>query len=139
MNLSISDYNETSQLISGNFYFPFLIDNDFKITLRGMKLEDDEWIPDKTYINNKTLCKIIDNYVWEMTAKTSHKLRSDSICPIVGGLYQIEDFSPNFDRIELPAEMFGHVKFLLQIETYEEVYLCQIFEFENTLNDRELF
>lgn len=133
MDLTLQDVNETAQLVNGKVYFPFIVDEQFKLTVRGAQLREGEWTSEKTYIDDKSFCKILDNYVWEAYARTGKTLNSDSMCPLVGGMYQIENYSPNLKKIKLPAELFGHHKLIIELMGNDEIFVCQEIEFQNTV------
>lgn len=133
LDVEITDGNETSQTLNGRFYLPLVINDDFRVTMKEMRMEDGEWALKKVKINNKSLCSVLDKYVWEMIDRTKILLQSSSVCPIVGGDYRMEDAVLNFKDIEVPPQALGHVKYQIVLTSEGQEVMCQEFEFKNSL------
>lgn len=133
LDVKITERNETSQTLNGRFYLPLVINDEFRVTMKEMRMDDGEWTVKKVQINNKSLCSVLDKYVWEMIDRTRILLQSSSVCPILGGDYKIEDAVLNFKDIEIPPQAMGHVKYQIVLTNEGQAVMCQEFEFKNSL------
>lgn len=139
LELRVTDLNETTQLLNGHFHMPLVIDDGFKVTLREQREEEGEWVIKKTLLNDKDLCLVMDNYLWELIDRSKIiKMHSNSACPIVGGDHPIENAPLNFEDIEVPPQALGHVKYQLELTSEGQQVMCQEFEFYNSLRNQDL-
>lgn len=130
-NLGTRTHNGSHQEISGNLSFPFAITDAIRITIQGLRERKGRWIEDKTYVNERSLCRIMDNYVWD-SSENDASSDLQSVCPIQPGTYEIADFSPNFQQILFPREMLGSVKFRVQLlDENNELIMCKDFQIFN--------
>lgn len=125
-----------------NLSFPFTITDKIKITIQGLKEYNGKLIEDKIYINESSLCNILDKYVWNVTLLTkisiSNLNRSNtSVCPIEANNYDIVLTEQNFKQLKLPTELFETIKFRIKLrdERRKEVIMCKDFEIFNAPNN----
>lgn len=90
---------------------------------------------DKNYVNESILCQIIDKYVWNVSAPLNSNMKRSSssssnvsICPIEPNNYNFNLTNQIFERLNLPSEMFGTIKFRVKLhDEHKDLIMCKDF------------
>ncbi|XP_044750857.1 uncharacterized protein LOC123311132 [Coccinella septempunctata] len=128
--------NENRSMGNSRENVSFDSDENVEITMKGNTATGADAAM-KTYINNKSFCKIMDNYIYYHIGESGQ--RPVSFCPFQSGFREIYDDNPEFNDVAMPYEMFAHKTFRLELIRHGEKIACKQFQFINGVGDNGLW
>ncbi|XP_045471377.1 uncharacterized protein LOC123678407 [Harmonia axyridis] len=117
-----------------NFSFDLDFHEENRILLEGTEADTGAT---KTQINNKSFCKIMDNYIYYHIGGPGQ--RTVASCPLQAGFYEIYD-NPEFNDVDAPNEMPVHSRTSrLELIRHGEKIACKQFQFIRGGHDKGLW
>ncbi|KAJ8980881.1 hypothetical protein NQ317_011264, partial [Molorchus minor] len=127
VRLDVNKIPGSALAIGGNISLRFDLDDKIKINVREGSISGNESPKEKSYINRKSFCNLLDNYIYRHTDFVGRE-RFKSFCPISSGFYRITEGTSQFSELELPLEMLGHRIYQMELIRNDEVLVCKEIE-----------
>lgn len=98
------------------------LDNGVTLTVTGLKMEDERWITDKTYIHEGKLCKALN----AILSLSSPDVLLEISCPVTAGTYYLENFAAYAFGVLFRNEMLGFKKLQVKLKHQNAIVGCYI-------------
>ncbi|XP_023023660.2 uncharacterized protein [Leptinotarsa decemlineata] len=123
------EVDRSSQTISGNISLETEFDHLVKLNLRD---KSNLKYPKRTlrsFINQTSFCKIIDNYLsTDEDYDYAESGSKESICPVSQGIYTVKAATAKFTVEFLPYEMLGTKRYQMKLIRNGKLLICRELE-----------
>lgn len=99
------------------------LDNGVTLTVTGLKMEDERWITDKTYMYEGKLCKTLNAI---LALSNSPDVPLEKACPISAGTHYLKNFAADDLGVVFGNEMPGFKKLQVELKQQDAVVSCYI-------------
>lgn len=135
--LNVTKRPNGEEVANGVVLNTFKFDQKIKLTLKEVKRVKGYWKEDKKFIDNKSLCGILDNSLWEVS-ENARKSKQRTLCPIPVGIYPIINVNNALKKLNVPYDMLGNKAYKVEFRNDKgEALACKIITFEANLSQSE--